>query len=54
MPMILVPAFPSVSQIRDEATGRPERIFKDWEKLDSILKMYEDILRKRWMKKSQD
>ena len=53
-PMILLPAFPSVSQVRNEATERSSQIFRDWEKLHSILNKYEDILRKRWVKKSQD
>src|SRR5271170_1068836 len=53
-PMIIVPAFPSASQVRKEATVRSSRIFRDWETLHNILKIHEDVLRKRWVKKSQD
>ena len=53
-PMILLPAFPSVSQVRNEATERSSRIFTDWERLQNILKTHEDVIRKRWVKKSQD
>ena len=53
-PMILLPAFPSVSEVRNEATERSGRIFRDWESLHSILNKHEDVLRKRWIKKSQD
>src|SRR5271170_7582389 len=53
-PMILIPAFPSASQVRNEATERSSRISRDWETLHNILKIHEDVLRKRWVKKSQD
>jgi len=46
-PMILIPALPSASQVRNEATERSSRIFRDWETLHNILKIHEDVLRKR-------
>lgn len=53
-PSILVPEFPAACEVKREATERVNRIFTQWDKLHSILMQYEDVLRKRWIKKTQD
>ena len=46
--------FPSSREVKKEAYGRSQKIFSDWTSLHDILERYEELLRKRWMKKSQE
>jgi hypothetical protein len=40
------------SVFKDEVRRRVTQVFKYWERLHDILLRYEDVLRKRWLKKS--
>lgn len=44
---------PPVSRVRKEARERSEKIFIYWDILGKILERHEDLLRKRWAKKSR-
>lgn len=51
-PSLPTPSFPSLSQVRLLARQRANDIFADHEALARLLDIYEDILHKRWAKKS--
>ena len=53
-PNLPIPAFTSKEEVTSEAAQRSQRIFEDWTRLHNILLQFEDQLRKRWVKKSQD
>ena len=53
-PNLPVPAMPSVSEVIRDATASSHRIFQDWNRLHGVLEQYEDVLRKRWIKKSRE
>lgn len=53
-PNFLIPTLLSVSEVEHETTQRSRGIFGDWNKLHDIVTQYEDVLRKRWTKKSQE
>jgi hypothetical protein len=44
----------SLSEADQESKKRSRQIFTDWERLNNILNKYEDILRKRWIKKTKE
>lgn len=44
----------SVDETKIQATQCVRRLFDDWNKLHNILLQYEDVIRKRWIKKSQE
>ena len=44
----------SRSEVDQESKKRSRQIFTDWERLNNILNKYEDILRKRWIKKTKE
>ncbi|MCJ1246838.1 hypothetical protein MMC30_004047 [Trapelia coarctata] len=47
-------SFPTANKIRKEARERSEKIFADWTTLHWILERHEEIIRKRWMKKTRE
>jgi hypothetical protein len=53
-PNLPIPAFSPVSDVIREATQSSHTIFQHWNRLHSILEQYEDVLRKRWIKKSRE
>src|SRR5271170_290898 len=46
--------FISRSEMEQESMKRSAQIFIHWAQLNSILQRYEDILRKRWIKKNKE
>ena len=48
------PSFPTANKVRKEARERSEKIFADWTTLHRILERHEQLIRKRWMKKTRD
>jgi hypothetical protein len=44
----------SRSEMEQESMKRSAQIFLHWAQLNSILQQYEDIIRKRWIKKSKE
>ncbi|KAI9879339.1 MAG: hypothetical protein M1830_008799 [Pleopsidium flavum] len=54
-PNIPQPAsFPTASKVKQEARERSRKIFADWTTLHKLLGRYEELLRKRWVKKTQE
>lgn len=51
-PDLPVPAFPSFSKVKREVSDRVRDIFSSWNALNSLLERYEEVLRKRWGKKT--
>ncbi|EON69971.1 hypothetical protein W97_09236 [Coniosporium apollinis CBS 100218] len=51
MPM---PSFPTPAQVEREARSRAGKIFEDWTTLNALLERYEEVLRKRWAKKTKE
>ena len=51
-PNIPTPHFPSIGQVRKETKERVTQIFADYAALSHILERYENVLRARWLKKS--
>ena len=51
-PNIPTPGFPTFSKVKKETKQRVTSIFADHDALLCILERYEDVLQKRWMKKS--
>ncbi|KAI9831131.1 MAG: hypothetical protein M1819_005219 [Sarea resinae] len=47
-------SFPNERKARQEARHRSENIFSNWTTLQAILEKHEDVIRKRWMKKSKE
>jgi hypothetical protein len=53
-PNLPIPSLPSRAEVKREAAQRSLKIFEHWNRLHEILKRHEDVLRKRWMKKSKE
>ncbi|MCJ1236686.1 hypothetical protein MMC14_004668 [Varicellaria rhodocarpa] len=47
-------SFPTASEVRREAREFSKQIFADWTILNKVLERYEEVLRKRWTKKTQE
>lgn len=47
-------SFPTASKVKWEARERSRKIFTEWTTLHEILGRYEELLRKRWMKKTHE
>jgi hypothetical protein len=43
----------SIPEIREYAKELSEKIFRSWRALHTILDVYEELIRKRWMKKTR-
>ena len=53
-PDMPIPNILSYSDVKRLSRQRVLHIFANWERLHTILQRYEDVLRKRWMKKTQE
>lgn len=51
-PDLPVPAFPSISVVKHHVSDFVGDIFSSWNMLNGILERYEEVLRKRWGKKT--
>lgn len=49
-----IPTFPTPNEVQTEAQDRAQKIFADWNTLNAILQRYEELLRKRWAKKTRE
>ena len=47
-------SYPSAAKVRKEARELSRQIFADWTNLNKILERYEELLWKRWMKKTKE
>lgn len=46
-------SMPSAAEVRKEARERSTKVLSHWSRLRQILERYEEVIRKRWMKKSK-
>lgn len=46
-------AFPTAREVSHDAKGRSSAIFAQWHTLHDILDRYEELIRRRWLKKTQ-
>ncbi len=46
-------SFPTAAEVRQQAFERSTKVLSHWTTLQNILKRHEEMLRKRWMKKSK-
>ena len=53
-PHFQMPRFLSAVEVSTESFERSKRIFENWGKLNDCLKQYEDVLQKRWIKKTRE
>lgn len=48
------PQLPTVDEVRREATERSSDVFEKWKRLHDLLLHHEAVIRKRWLKKTQE
>jgi hypothetical protein len=51
---VLIPKFLKAPEVRKTARARAYNIFKHWKELNGILERHEELIRKRWLKKSRE
>lgn len=47
------PSMPNTNEVRQEARERSTEVLSNWNRLRHILERHEEVIRKRWMKKSK-
>ena len=47
------PPMPTVTEVRREARERAQELLSDWKKLRLIVERHEEVIRKRWIKKTK-